>query len=443
MSEVVAQKTLKEGQSYFGKADVAGVLNQAAYEPIKNAQGEVIGAFFVGVPNTPYERVAQEFRNNLIFFGLIGLIFAIVATYFLARSMAIPLEKLARAAGIVAAGDLRYAEIRVRGNDEVAQLMISFQAMVDSLRTMVLRVQESAEHVTASSEELTASADQATRATNKVSHTMGEVAQGTEQQMTVVSEASSLIEQMSAGIQQVAANADVVAESSDKTAAAAQNGGKSVEMAINQMGNIEKTVNHSAQVVEKLGERSKEIGQIVDTISGIAGQTNLLALNAAIEAARAGDQGRGFAVVAEEVRKLAEQAQDAAKQITTLIGEIQGDTEQAVIAMGNGTREVKVGTEVVNNAGEAFQEIMNSINLMLGQVKEISAAIQEMASGSQQILNGITAVDKVSKNTLGQTQVVFAATEEQSISMNEITSFSQSLAVMAKELQNTINSFRV
>jgi len=92
-----------------------------------------------------------------------------------------------------------------------------------------------------------------------------------------------------------------------------------VEKAITQMGHIEESVIRSAHVVAKLGERSKQIGQIVDTISGIAGQTNLLALNAAIEAARAGEQGRGFAVVAEEVRKLAEQSQDAAKQIPSII----------------------------------------------------------------------------------------------------------------------------
>ena len=85
-----------------------------------------------------------------------------------------------------------------------------------------------------------------------------------------------------------------------------------------------------------LGDRSQEVGQIVDTISGIAGQTNLLALNAAIEAARAGEQGRGFAVVAEEVRKLAEQSQEAAKHIADLISHIQADTEDAVQAMQEG-----------------------------------------------------------------------------------------------------------
>ena len=138
---------------------------------------------------------------------------------------------------------------------------------------------------------------------------------------------------MSAGIQQVAVNANAVSGMADKTTNAASQGDKAVDAAINQMKNIERSVSSSAQVVAKLGERSKEIGQIVDAISGIAGQTNLLALNAAIEAARAGEQGRGFAVVAEEVRKLAEQSQEAAKQIANLISEIQTETDSAVVAM--------------------------------------------------------------------------------------------------------------
>ena len=164
------------------------------------------------------------------------------------------------------------------------------------------------------------------------------------------------------------------------------------------------SVSSSAQVVAKLGERSKEIGQIVDAISGIAGQTNLLALNAAIEAARAGEQGRGFAVVAEEVRKLAEQSQEAAKQIANLISEIQTETDSAVVAMDDGTREVKIGTEVVNTAGQAFKEIVSLIAEVSSQIREISAAIQQMASGSQQIVASVRNIDSISKGTAGQTQ---------------------------------------
>jgi len=209
------------------------------------------------------------------------------------------------------------------------------------------------------------------------------------------------------------------------------------------MVSIEQSVSSSAEVVTKLGERSKEIGQIVVTISGIAGQTNLLALNAAIEAARAGEQGRGFAVVAEEVRKLAEQSQEAAKQIANLISEIQSETDNAVVAMNEGAREVKVGADVVNNAGKAFKEIVSLISEVSTQIREISAAIQQMASGSQQIVAAVRDIDRISKDAAGQTQTVSAATEEQSASMEEIAAASQALAKMAEDLQSAVRKFRV
>lgn len=366
-----------------------------------------------------------------------------ISGLFIARMVTKPLQVLVSVCEELAAGDFRDKPRRLARKDEVGQLGDALVNMRSSVRTVLKQVNESAEQVAASSEELTASAEQSAQAVTQVAVSINDVAQGAEKQRNAVDETSAVVEQMSAGIQQVAATSNQVAGNSFQASEKAREGDTSVEKAVSQMANIEQTVNNSAQVVAMLGERSKEIGQIVDTISGIAGQTNLLALNAAIEAARAGEQGRGFAVVAEEVRKLAEQSQDAAKQIANLIGEIQGDTDKAVIAMSEGTREVKVGTEVVTSAGHVFKEIATLVMQVSEQVKESSAAMQQMASGSQQIVTSVKQIDGLSKAAVEKSQTVSAATEEQSASMEEIAASSQSLAKLAQELQTAVSHFRV
>ncbi len=363
--------------------------------------------------------------------------------WLVARRLTKPLTELVVYAQAISQGNLAVQPLAIDSQDEIGQLGIAFNDMTANLRNLVGKIAHVTEQVAASSEELTASAEQSSHAANQVAAAITDVAQGSDIQLKVTNQTSTEVEHMAQQLQQVSSDANSVTVISNRTADAAQEGSKAVKIAINQMGSIDKTVANSAKVVTKLGERSKEIGQIVDTISGIAGQTNLLALNAAIEAARAGEQGRGFAVVAEEVRKLAEQSQEAAKQIANLISAIQVDTDEAVAAMGDGTKEVKIGSEVVNNADQAFAKIAQLIGQVSDQVKTMSSSMQQMVGGSQKIVESIQQLDKISTETAEQTQTVSAATEEQSASMEEIAASSQALARMAEELQDSVSKFHL
>jgi methyl-accepting chemotaxis protein len=427
-----------QGEKGLTKYTYDGVEKYVAFAPI-------MGTTWSLAVNAPVKEVTAKLDSLLwisVLIVLIVLIIAAAIVHLFAKRIAAPIQKLKIFANQIAAGDLSNTDADIHSSDEIGELAESFKMMAENLRSLIRNVTNSAQQVSRSADDLMASSEQSAQAANQVAGAITDVAQGAEQQLSAVKETAAVAQKITENIRQVADNANHVADKSSQTSSMANEGGKSADKAVTQMTKVEQAVNSSAQVVAKLGERSKEIGQIVDTIAGIAGQTNLLALNAAIEAARAGEQGRGFAVVAEEVRKLAEQSQEAARKIACLIGEIQEDTSKAVDAMNAGTNEVRFGTEAVDTAGKAFCAIVAHITQVSDEIKEISVAIQQMAGGSEQIILSIKEMDELNKKAVGEAQTVSAATEEQSASVEEIAASSQSLAKMAEELQSSIKKFK-
>ena len=211
---------------------------------------------------------------------------------------------------------------------------------------------------------------------------------------------------------------------------------------MSQIKSVESIVTASAEMVDKLGVRSQEIGQIVETISGIAGQTNLLALNAAIEAARAGEHGRGFAVVAEEVRKLAEQSQTAAQQIAELIHGIQQDTTTAVGSMNEGREAVASGAQSVEGLREVFGKISSLVKNVSEQMDVMMEGIQAVTESAGVVTQSINNIEKQGSKVAEEMQAVSATTEEQSASAEEIASASDALAKLAQDQQLSLQRFK-
>lgn len=392
------------------------------------------------------EQTNQNFSksiNIVISISLLAIILALVIGYIIGNMISVPLSKVVVQVNEIANGNLTVEDVKHNTKDEIGLLAKAINMMSANLKALIGQVADTSEQVAASSEELNASAEESSQASAQIATAISDVASGVELQSSAVDETSAAIEQMSASIEQMAATASTVAEQTISTSSATEEGKHAVENAVKQMSNVARSTDQVQDAVNKLSASSQQIGEITNVITGIAGQTNLLALNAAIEAARAGEQGRGFAVVAEEVRKLAEQSAEAATKISSLIHENQVNIIEAVRAMEAGANDVQTGFEVVNQAGDAFAVISQSVTDVSSQIQEISATIQQMASSSQQVVASVREIDTISKKNSEHTQTVSAATEEQTASIEQIASSSQSLANLAEQLQNAVNKFRL
>ncbi len=374
---------------------------------------------------------------------IVGVVLIVVSLLFFSNAIVNQIKGLVAHMGEMSQGNLRLEPLPVTSSDEFGQMSGQFNTMVKNIRGLITQMTHTAEQVAASSEELTASSQQAAEAATHVAQTIVGVSGGMEKQLTSVDGAKQHIDAAFIDINAMTEKAATVTENTEQMAGAADHGAELMNNAMDKMSGIEQSVSNSAQVVKKLGENSKQIGQIVESISAIADQTNLLALNAAIEAARAGEAGRGFSVVAEEVRKLAEQSQQSAEEIKNRIAVIQGDTEEAVVAMEAGTNEVALGTQAIREVGEQFQDITTRVASIKSEMEEINGAVQTVSKGMQGIVGAMDIIDEVSRSTSEETQTISAAAEEQSASSQEIASASHSLADLATELQAATGKFKV
>jgi methyl-accepting chemotaxis protein len=392
-----------------------------------------------------YDEMYENVHSLAVGAAIAGILITLILggiIWYVVTGVTSRLIPLADLAGNMADGDFRKDSRSATRDDEIGKVASAMLKMQVDLGSLIKKVHSSAEQLAAASEELTATSEQSSTVSTQIAHSVNDVAEGSAQSADSLNTVLGEVEQITGNIKNFNENTTAIVKLSSDAESHAKKGTDAVNDIIGQMGNIESAVGESAKVVENLGERSKEIGMIVETIAGIAGQTNLLALNAAIEAARAGEQGKGFAVVAEEVRKLAEQSQDATKNIADIIGHIQVETEEAVQAMQKGTHEVKVGADYVKNAGQIFLEINGMVAKVNGQMQGSLSEVNKIETGSQQITDSTRSVYGLTEKASKEMQSVSAATEEQSASMEEISSASRALAEIAQTLQNELSRFK-
>ncbi|WP_019156980.1 methyl-accepting chemotaxis protein [Robertmurraya massiliosenegalensis] len=396
------------------------------------------------------EQNGQELINRgiavnsiVIILSIAAIVIGIAVALFLANYIVKPVQHVVGRMNQIAKGDFTGEDLQIKSKDEIGQLSDSVNLMSSSLKGLVTSVQNVTDQVAASSEELSAGAELTTTATEHVVNNINEVAKGAEVSAEVATNSALAMDEVSVGVQRIAESSSEVAAMSQQSTDIAKDGNAKIERAVVQMGRISGTVESTSSIIKQLGERSKQIGDIVTAITDISSQTNLLALNAAIEAARAGEHGKGFAVVADEVRKLAEQSQDSAAKIKVLIERTQEDTKQSIQSMMNVVHEVQAGTLDVNEAGVAFKKILEAEILVAEQIHEVSAISEQMSANSQEVSASVQEVQAIATQSSEGAQTIVTASREQLASMEEISESAKSLSEMSEALQNELAKFKI
>ena len=426
----------------------------AAFDPYKWVIGTGVWIDYIDERVAKEEVRASEHLQATIFHTFIVIVILETAITFVAMMLSdrliAPIKRITGILGTLSTGDFRIN----KGNEEeqrkytsrTDELGVMARAVVtlrQNINDMMKQVITSAEQVAAASQQLTASADQSSIAINQVANSIVTVAGACTEQFSEVENASQQAEAFKKHMDSVSQTLKVSTGKINDTTKAAEAGGQSVKNAVDQMKKIETSVSEVAEVIAKLGEESDRIGKIVDAISAIADQTNLLALNAAIEAARAGEHGRGFAVVADEVRKLAEQSQSSAHEISELIGSIQNKAQDAVQSMQGGVENVQHGADAVDGAGQTFGEIIGMVTDVANGSAQMERIVAELVESTAVITKSVDNISTKSREVAKESETVSAASEEQTATMHEIADASRSLAEMAQNLQNVIEKFKI
>jgi methyl-accepting chemotaxis protein len=339
---------------------------------------------------------------------------AILTAVLLTRSIVVPLQKGVHAANMLAEGDLT-GDLESSGKDELSLLLTAIKNTSGSLRKVVAEVKNHADSLASAGMHLSAGSEQMSRSA--------------EEQANRTSQASAASEEMTQTVMDVARNTSAIAISATAATDAARRGGDMVDKTVQEIHAIAEVAGESSRIVTLLGDKSKQIGNIVGVISDIADQTNLLALNAAIEAARAGDQGRGFAVVADEVRKLAEKTGEATREIETTIKAIRAEVERAIHAMAETAAKVDAGVTLAGESGGAINTVVAGVSDLQGMIQQIASATEEMSTTSDEMAKDI--------------EYIANSTKENRTTVEQATLAAVEMSKLAIELQKIVRGFTV
>ncbi|WP_338591495.1 methyl-accepting chemotaxis protein [Paenibacillus sp. Y5S-9] len=442
VSDEVAQTVLQQGEKYFGEAVVVGQKYKTAYEPIKNASGEIIGIFYVGASQSLIDVIISSFLKTFLIVFLLAMLVAITLILLYVRRVRARIERVSVAIKRAGTGDFTQPVVD-NVQDEIGMLGTGYNEMRSNLQVIIqggLQAAEKAEHSTGL---LLKIADQTAKESSQIASSVEQVAQGAESQTISTEENLQAMEEVAIGVQRMADKASSISDAALYSRKQAETGGETVQLTVQQMSTIESSVTTTDEVIRMLEGKSAQISQMVSAIHEIANQTNLLALNASIEAARAGEHGRGFAVVSTEVRKLAEQAGDSSDRIEELVEAMEQDMQQSLSAMSRVKDEVQEGLRLTRETEQNFSLIRDTNLRIATEIEDMAATSEEMSAGVEQIVASVHEIARHAQTASTNSQQAADSVHEQLKSVEQIKASAAILSDVSTELQTSLSPFKI
>jgi methyl-accepting chemotaxis protein len=424
----------------------------SAFAPIKNSNGEVVGVLGIDVDARKVGTITHEV-NLIVLPVIIGFMVLLVGaiiiflTIYMNKSLR-PIGILMDASNQMAEGNFVNAQealqgIKVKGKDEIPQLLASFEKMAVNTSDMINDIKQSANQLLSTADKLGFEMDGIHESSGTIVQSIQQVASATDIQMESSMETTRAMDEIAIGVHRIAEAASEVSESSVSVTVQAKEGYSELESVIDKIELVKQSVEMSSETVLSLGKKADEIKTIVSLITGISEQTNLLALNAAIEAARAGEHGKGFAVVSQEVRKLAEESKNSAARIEELLNTFRLTIETAVESMNKSVNEVKQGTSSIQNTGTKFIGMLQSIEAVSAEIEEVSAVTEQLSAGAEEISSTVNEFSRLLKETASASKEAAISTDVQADSIGEITELTNSLRELSQKLENHVEKFTI
>lgn len=357
-------------------------------------------------------------------------------------SIATPFIEVNKIVNAMASGDLtqRYS-LEARG--EILMLTAGLNQALDNLNNLLYSISETSNTIGESSAEMLISGNEMSTNTMEIASSITEMTNGAQTQVTKVDESSNLIENILRSSQEMSKKTKTINEAAEGGVERSKRGSEMVRNVVASIEQISEYSNKTNESMKILTERSQEITRVLAVITDIASQTNLLALNAAIEAAQAGDAGRGFAVVAEEIRKLAEDSRNSAKEIESLISDVQRDTSEAASIIDVMNSNVKTGVQASNQVSEVFSEMADSSAITLTYSEEILRAAESQSAGISNVVTITEGVVVIAEQTAAGTEEIATSANELSAGMENYKSKSKTMNDIAAELMSGVSRFKL